>query len=185
MFIVLAILLSAAALLAVAYPILARTRAAEPPASTAQEQLDELLGQRDAVLQALRELAFDRNVGKITAEDFTAFEAHLKRTAVDSLRALDQWEAEADDELDLALERMVRARKSALATGERACPSCGRPAAPEDKFCAACGALVPATVELPSTGPGCPNCGQPYEPGARFCAGCGQARPEAAQVTAH
>ena len=43
MFIVLAILITAAALLAVAYPILSKGSAAKP-ATTAQESLDELLG---------------------------------------------------------------------------------------------------------------------------------------------
>ena len=80
LFIVLAVLLSAAALLAVAYPMLARARAATPAAGAAQETLDELLGQRDATLQALRELNFDHNLGKIGDEDFVAFEANLKQT---------------------------------------------------------------------------------------------------------
>ena len=43
LFIVLAILLTAAALLAVAYPILSKGSTAKP-ATTAQESLDELLG---------------------------------------------------------------------------------------------------------------------------------------------
>ena len=52
MFIVLAILITAAALLAVAYPILSKGSATKP-ATTAQESLDELLGERDAAMQAL------------------------------------------------------------------------------------------------------------------------------------
>ena len=43
MFIILAILLTAAALLAVAYPILSKGSATKP-ATTAQESLDEVLG---------------------------------------------------------------------------------------------------------------------------------------------
>jgi len=171
LFIVLAILLSAAALVAVAYPVLAKARTAEPAISTAQETLDELLNQRDAALQALRELNFDHRVGKITDEDFTAFEANLKRTAADALRALDRWEADTDDALDLALERMVKARKSALTAGGRSCPTCGRVAALEDKFCATCGAMLPEPVAPVAVT--CPKCGRPYEPGDRFCAGCG------------
>ncbi len=178
MFIILAILLSFVALLAVAYPVIAATRTAQPSAVSAAESLDELLAQRDASFQALRELNFDHSVGKITDEDFVAFEAHLKQTAANSLRALDQWEAGADDELERTLEEAVRARREALAAGGFACPSCGRPAAATDQFCAACGASL-APVPAPSAPPGvCPNCGRPLDPGDRFCAGCGQ------QVTA-
>ena len=88
MFIVLAILLTAAALLAVAYPILAKAPAAKP-ATTATESLDELLGQRDAAMQALRELNFDHRVGKISDADFAVFDANLKHEAAETLRALD------------------------------------------------------------------------------------------------
>ncbi len=183
MFIILAILLSFVALLAVAYPIIAAARTAQPSAVSgqkygpfyAQESLDELMAQRDAALQALRELNFDHNVGKITDEDFAIFEANLKHTAADSLRALDQWEAEADDELDRTVEQAVQARRSALAAGGRACPSCGRAAAADDQFCAACGASLAAAPKPSLPQDACPNCGRPFDPGDRFCAGCGQA----------
>lgn len=172
MFIVLAILLSAVALFAVAYPIVLRAGSTQPAAASAQEALEELLAQREAAFQALRELNFDRQVGKITDEDFIAFEANLKLHAADVLRALDRWEAEADAGLDDALEQAVRARRAALRSGS-ACPACGRPVAADDKFCPACGAAL--TAPLPAASPACPRCGRPAEPGDRFCAGCGQA----------
>ena len=108
MFIVLAILLTAAALLAVAYPILSKGSSTKP-AATAQESLDELLGQRDAAMQALRELNFDHRMGKISDDDFVVFELNLKQHAAETLRALDQWEAQADDALDQSLEREISA----------------------------------------------------------------------------
>ncbi len=170
-FIVLAALLSIAALLVVAYPILTRAGASQAPVGAA-ESLDELLAQRDAALQALRELNFDRQVGKITAEDFAAFEANLKRTAADRLRALDEWEAQSDKSLERLLERTVAVRRESLKSDGRACSDCGRRAAAEDKFCAGCGASLPAaqTVRTANT---CPKCGLPHQPGDRFCAGCG------------
>ena len=113
MFIVLAILLTAAALLAVAYPILAKAPAAKP-ATTATESLDELLGQRDAAMQALRELNFDHRVGKISDEDFVVFDASLKHEAAETLRALDQWEAQADADLDEDMESEIAAPPGAI-----------------------------------------------------------------------
>jgi RNA polymerase subunit RPABC4/transcription elongation factor Spt4 len=177
MFIVLAILLTAAALFAVAYPILSKGSAAKP-ATTAQESLDELLGQRDAAMQALRELNFDHRMGKISDADFVMFEAGLKHSAAESLRALDEWEAQTQDDLDQSLDREIAARKAQLVSGGRACPSCGRPAGDEDKFCAICGATLtpaPAPVVAPPAGLSCARCGRHADPDDRFCAGCGQA----------
>lgn len=171
MFIVLAILLSAIALFAVAYPIILRSSTARPAAVSAQETLDELLAQREAAFQALRELNFDHRVGKITDEDFVAFEAHLKQVAADALRALDAWETEADDKVERAIERAIRARRTAPG---HACPTCGQPGKPEDKFCASCGAAF-IVQAAPPTNSACPACGLPYQQGDRFCAKCGAA----------
>ena len=180
MFIFLAILLSIIALLAVAYPIVFRAGTAQPATASAQESLDELLAQREAAFQALRELSFDHQVGKITDEDFTAFEANLKLHAADTLRALDRWEAQSDADLDDVLERAVRARRNALRADGGACPACGAACAAGDKFCPACGALLTAPPTPPqpaAAGRACPRCGRPAEAGDRFCAGCGQALP--------
>lgn len=177
MLILLAIAIAAAALAIVAYPIIARARTAAPTTSLAQEELDELIAQRDAVFQALRDLHFDRQVGKVTAEDFTVFEANLKDAAADALRAVDHWEAQADAALDATLERAIAARRAALTTAGRTCPACGRSALADDKFCAGCGAMLPVGEPPPATAQdACPQCGRPYEPDDRFCGGCGRAR---------
>jgi len=150
MLIILTILIAAAALLIVAYPIIARSRETEPAVSPAQEELAELMARRDAVFQALRDLSFDRQVGKVTAEDFAVFEANLKQAAAEALAALDEWEAAADRALDAVLERAIAARRAALAAGNRTCPACGRPAAAEDRFCAWCGTALPAAEPRPA-----------------------------------
>jgi RNA polymerase subunit RPABC4/transcription elongation factor Spt4 len=170
-FIILSILMALAALLAVAYPVLTKGSGSEPVVASAEETIDELLAQRDGIFQALRELRFDHEVGKITDEDYVVFEASLRQTAAGSLRALDEWESGANHDLDTALEAAVTARTVALAAGEVACPRCGRMAGPADKFCGRCGAALPeaAAAEL-----ACPNCGRPVESGDQFCAGCGQ-----------
>lgn len=175
MLIFLALVMSVAALLAVAYPILSRVHASDQTSLSAAERLEELLAARDAAMAALRDLNFDHRVGKIANEDFAVFEVHLKQTAADSLRALDAWEAAADAEMSATLPQEIAARRAALSGQGRACPQCGRLAAPEDKFCAGCGAPLPAAPP-PEAEPGplrCPHCGRPYEPEDRFCAGCG------------
>jgi hypothetical protein len=183
MLIILAIVIAAAALLIVAYPVLAKARAAQPAASSAQEELAELVARRDAVFQALRDLNFDHQVGKITDGDFVAFEATLKESAADTLAALDQWESATDRAIDAALERAINARRAALLGDGRACPSCDRPAATEDRFCAACGAILPALTAKPAPAVAgvCPQCGRPFDPTDRFCGGCGAALMQVTQ----
>ncbi len=186
-FVLLAAVLIGLAFYLVALPLIqeARRNTRPAPVISEQERLGELLAQRDSAFQALRELKFDYRVGKITDHDFTAFEANLKQNAAQSLRALDTWEAEADDDLGAEIERAISARKALfsgqmpeLAPDGRTCMRCGRPALEGDKFCGGCGAQLPAVAPVPAAAQGerlaCPKCGQPHQPGDRFCAKCGQ-----------
>lgn len=152
MFVVLAIVLSAAAVFGVAQPILAKARTPAPRRASAQEQLEELLAQRETAFQALRELYFDHRVGKITDEDFVAFEANLKLHAAETLRALDRWEAEADAALEDLIARELQRRRDTPVLANRRCPVCGQPAEPADKFCGACGMALPEAQEAQEGG---------------------------------
>jgi hypothetical protein len=190
-FILLAAALIALAFYLVAMPLLQYARQSSSTSAqiaSEQERLDELLAQREAAFQALRELNFDHKVGKISDEDFVAFEAHLKQHAADTLRALDEWEAEADDDLDVEMEAEIEARRQTL-TGPTnghdgpglPCPTCGKPAFGSDRFCSGCGAdLTLARIHaaaLPAAAHTCPACGQAHQPGDRFCGNCGRALP--------
>jgi hypothetical protein len=169
-FIILSLVMAFAALVVVAHPILSKGRGNEPVAASSEETLDELLAQRDAVFQALRELRFDHEVGKITDEDYAVFEASLKQTAANSLRVLDEWESGATRDLQEVFEASAAARAAAMAAGGIACPRCGRPAGAEDKFCGRCGAALPELAPAEST---CPQCGRPVDAADQFCASCG------------
>jgi hypothetical protein len=186
MLIILALVISIGALLIVASPIIARNRTAEPAASSAQEELDELLARREAAFQALRELNFDHQVGKVSDDDFVVFEANLREVAAGSLEALDAWETQADLSLDPVLERSIDARRAALLGSERSCPTCGRPAFADDKFCAACGSALPAEAPEPilADPDHCPKCGRPFAADDRFCGNCGAQLPRPARVPA-
>jgi rubrerythrin len=150
-FVVLAAILIGGAFYLVALPILQHARqGSSPPSLTSeQERLEDLFANRDTAFQALRELNFDHRVGKITDEDFVAFEAHLKRNAAGTLRALDEWEGEADSDFNQVIERAVQARKQRLISetvaggsdeaGAWVCSRCGKPAFAADRFCGGCG----------------------------------------------
>jgi predicted RNA-binding Zn-ribbon protein involved in translation (DUF1610 family) len=141
------------------------------------------MARREAAFQAIRDLNFDRQVGKVTEEDFAVFEAHLKQAAAEALRALDEWEIAANRSLDRMLETGAAAQRAESfrvafrsGTGEsRRCPACGRPAVPEDKFCATCGLVLPTAAGPASLA--CPHCGKPFAAGDRFCTGCGRPLP--------
>jgi|GEM_PF-937339 len=199
MVLLLAVLITLAALAALAYPILRRDRAT--PSSSAiestlatasvgalpyQEQLAELLAQRDAAVQALRELSFDRQVGKISDDDFTAFETNLRLTAAGTYRALDEWEVQSDSRLGPSFAGDVATRVELLRSSQVICGSCGRPALSSDKFCSACGAMLEPAAPPPATivTPVCPHCGSPAAPGDRFCAACGKPLVEASKALA-
>ena len=186
-FVVLAAILIGGAFYLVALPILQHARrVSTPPSMTLeQERLDDLLANRDAAFQALRELNFDHRVGKITDEDFVAFEAHLKRNAAGTLRALDEWEGEAGDDPDQAVEQAIQARRQTLVTEDdanrpsvndgRICSNCGKPAFAGDRFCGGCGAPLPDSLPPPPASTlACPTCGHPRSAEDKFCAGCGQ-----------
>jgi len=134
-----------------------------------------LLARRDAVFQALRDLNFDHQVGKVTDDDFAVFEANLKEAAADTLAALDQWEAAVDRAMNAALDREIEIRQAELLDGARHCPRCNRPALAEDKFCAGCGAPLPTAEAKPAPAAPrfCRKCGRPAAPNDRFCGDCG------------
>lgn len=58
--------------------------------------------------------------------------------------------------------------KGGKATGgaQAACPACGEPVDPDDKYCAECGAQLGARRF-------CPNCGEQLRPLDKFCPECG------------
>jgi hypothetical protein len=124
---------------------------------------DRLAAERETVLGALRDLDFDQATGKITDEDYAPQRAALVSQGVEILkqlealagpaaaRAADAVERAAASRpgrgrsLDEQIEAEVEARRGASARPAGFCPQCGQPAKAGDKFCAKCGAELPAT----------------------------------------
>lgn len=184
LFIVLTVTLAIVVMIALAYPIVRQAQGQAKPAMTsAQETLEELLADREAAFQAIRDLQFDHEVGKITDADLAVFETSLKLHAANTLRKLDAWESGVDRSLSATLERRVAAHRATLSRPGQPCPQCGRPASAEDSFCRACGAAVtPAPARTRSVALVCPNCGRNVTPDDRFCPKCGQ---PVAQLASH
>jgi ribosomal protein L27 len=119
----------------------------------------QLLLQKEAVLEEIRALDFEYDTRKIPEEDYQAQRTELLAIATDTLKALDELgtEAPADDtaaQIEAAIKR-VRTQKQtpaqAVGTGSstavpakangatKFCTECGAKVKANDKFCAACG----------------------------------------------
>ena len=158
-------MLLAVALAAVAWPLL-RERSGHGEVDLAAEAaadadpLLELEAQRDAIYQAIRELRFDRQVGKVSDVDFEIFDGQLRQRAALVLREIDALnQAEADPALNASLEAEIAALRHLNGRG---------PAVPAQPALAAA-AAGQAALNF------CPRCGQRLQAGDRFCGKCGAA----------
>lgn len=159
-----ALVLIGIAVAAIALPLVRERE--DPESVEIMEELDtvadplvELEARRDAIYQAIRELRFDFEVGKVSETDYNIFDTQLKAQAVAVLKDLDALQgAEADPELDARLEAEIAVLRQVNGHGPAAggsrqpapagdvpvnfCPQCGTRVRAGDKFCGKCGAAV-------------------------------------------
>ncbi len=118
------------------------------------QAVSSLLAERERLLNALQELDFDFQLGKVPAEDYPVQRADLLRKGTDVLKQLDalapsrpslrSQEARVAGEraglTDDEIESMLAARRKAR-NGKSAgfCPRCGKPVVTTDQFCPNCG----------------------------------------------
>jgi hypothetical protein len=188
-----ALLLSLAALAYVVWPLL---KPGPAPVMVEDDRLTELLGRKDAVLKAIKDLEFDYQVGKLSEEDYQLYDQRLRRQAVTLLQQIEQvapLSANLDNELELEIARRRRVQSPAAApAGAPARPlpvaasvaaSVAAPVAVAAGSPASAGAAAPLAV---AEGPGanaangsgsparfCTNCGSRLETHHKFCANCG------------
>lgn len=155
-----ALLLLGIAAVAVAWPLVQERRApaavelAEEALPTA-DPLVELQAQRDSIYQAIRELRFDFQVGKVSEADYKVFDSTLRGNAAAVLQQIALLkQAEADPVLDASLEAEIAALRHVNGSGP--------------------GPMTPAAVAVGEAALNfCPSCGQRLQAGNRFCGNCG------------
>lgn len=174
-------------------------RTVHPLASADSEVTGETIGARarqalerekQLVLRSIKELEFDRAMGKVGEADFDEMAARLRSRAMGLMRQLDQDGLGYRSIIEHELERRLGARVAAIpqtpnmSEAEAAekpapdvdralaevCPGCGEPAPAEGAFCTSCGTRLR-----------CQSCGSACDPDARFCKWCG-AKLETAAV---
>lgn len=106
--------------------------------------------QKRAILQALKDLEYERSVGKIDEADYQELSQRYRAEAKRLLRALDDdlgpMRARAEA---YAAERLGTAKRPAAAAKERArraCEACATPNDDDARFCKRCGATLEATT---------------------------------------
>src|SRR5436190_17448058 len=166
MVVVLTLLLLIVVLAFVGYPLVRpAVPAAAEPAAPAQEQREQLLGERENVLSTLKDLELEHSIGNLSDGDYDALRTAQRHKAVAIFRELDGLDDPGpavvshhpsmldhltlDEQLE---EEIARARQRLNGTDPDTtpgtegpavtCPACGMTRAPHDNFCAHCGARL-------------------------------------------
>lgn len=100
--------------------------------STAEEQ-------KRAVLQALKDLDYERSMGKIADADYEDLLRRYRAEAKRLLRAVDEDLAPLRARAAAYLTEQLGSTPAAMTTHDRACPSCKTDNDPDALFCKKCG----------------------------------------------
>jgi hypothetical protein len=189
-----ALVLSLAALAYVVWPLL---KPGPAPILVEDDKLTELLGRKDAVLQAIKDLEFDYHVGKLSEEDYQLYDQRLRRQALGLLQQIEQVtpltaNLDATLEAEIAQRRRVQesvapaAKAAPIAAPMQGAVAAGLPAAvslavaaPGISAASAAQATVVAQAAAVANGGAgsaphyCTNCGSRLEAHHKFCANCG------------
>ncbi len=98
----LALLVTLAAFVFVAWPLVRRSRLA------GMDGESDLLMERDLAIEDLRELDFDHDLGNLSEEDHQRLREQSKRRAVAVLRRLQAQESHIDEEIEQAVAALRR-----------------------------------------------------------------------------
>ena len=150
-----AIILLSCAVFAAAYIGATALRTVLPLAGTLREGTSDAIGDRTRValerektlvLRSIKELEFDRGMGKVSEKDFDEMSARLRARAARLMRQLDAgslYRVQIEKEIALRLEKTTKPtpEKSRSTT---ACASCSAANDADAKFCKECGARLEA-----------------------------------------
>ena len=114
---------------------------------------------RVEAVQALREIEFDRETGKLSDGDYAALKTRYTREAVAAMR--DEDAGISGESGDAAEAVILQYRRRQLG-----CTVCGPRPEPDAIYCSTCGRYLAAS---------CAHCHAPItEIGARYCRSCGE-----------
>jgi hypothetical protein len=144
------IVLLSAAVFAAAFVGLSALRTFLPLTGSVPEDRPDMLGgrtraalERDKalVLRTIKELEFDRGMGKVSEKDFAEMSARLRARAGRIMRQLDAgslYREQIEKEVEQRLGQVPR-------RGPAVCPSCSTQNDPDARFCKECGSKLGAS----------------------------------------
>src|SRR5215475_12018443 len=100
---------------------------------------DRLEHERGLAVQGLRELEFDREMGKLSDSDYESLHSSLEQRALGAMAALDAL-SKGDGGRSRTQVRRIETARSASARKFNFCAQCGVRAVADAKFCGECGA---------------------------------------------
>jgi predicted nucleic acid-binding Zn ribbon protein len=180
------------------------------PADRPGQTLAEYQARYQAILAAIKDLMFDYEMGKVSAEDYEKLLHKTKLEAAGIRQQMDQLsdgiQPDIDTTLAAEIETLVSQLRQSRFNGSEAllaevdaeiellkqielgpqtlaCPNCGQAFRAGDVFCAGCGqSLEAVTPEIKAAEErSCPGCGYAFQADDLFCAHCGTALREEAQ----
>jgi hypothetical protein len=100
--------------------------------------------ERALAVQGLRELEFDREMRKLSDQDWAELKQNLEARALRAMAALEKLDKDAAARGAAGRKRVTRIGEAAGSGGQavRFCPTCGKPLSGKVNFCAQCGAAV-------------------------------------------
>jgi len=125
----------------------------DAPHRAVQHRRANLLAERNRIYAAIRQLDFEHETNKVSAEDYADQRYRLVAQGVDVLQQLDSLPPPSDDTLEARIEALLKAVQGQTASA----PSANAPS--------------PAPGETEQTV--CPNCGSNINEHDRFCGNCG------------
>ena len=156
-----AIILLSAAIFAAAFVGLTALRTFLPLTRSVPEDRPDMLGgrtraalERDKalVLRTIKELEFDRGMGKVSEKDFAEMSARLRARAGRIMRQLDAgsvYREQIEKEVEQRLASIGSAGSGAGSAARNptytVCASCQTPNEPDARFCKACGSKLGAS----------------------------------------
>jgi rRNA maturation endonuclease Nob1 len=170
--------LALSALTLVLSPLLGSVDGTAPTDRPARRSATEEDDRPTTAVDALREIEFDRETGKLSDADYTDLKSRYTRAALAELRAADNVEATsagvvgsvvghmASDVAGTAVTDPVEAAIARARDNQKSCGVCGPRPEPDATYCSSCGRYLPGQ---------CRSCGTSIDlVGSRFCSGCGE-----------
>ena len=97
---------------------------------------EDLLREKALVLRSIKELEFDKSMGKVSDADFAQLSAPLRARALSLMQALEREPAAESP------RQSAQARPAPAAPAGVVCKSCGRPNDTDARFCKSCGSRL-------------------------------------------